>query len=627
MKVHIQLLLIVLFAIASQHAAQAQQSTLKKIDLLLKEADNLKYKSDSIGFLKVEEAKKLAVKLNNKAKLGEVYTMLGVYNYVKGSYNLSLQMYLKAVPIHEKYNNDKDLARSLNGIALIQSGFNQMDEAISTFEKCLQIDLKNKNYLGITRCYFNISLAQGALKAYDEATVSLQKALRYSKFLEGEESNNMIESKLGDMMLTRNKSDSALYYYNKVLTSKQPLPNNWEKAYAYIGLSQTFLELNDYDKAEEYGLLSYSYALKNTAIVDVARISKIISEVYYKKSDFKKAYDYRKISSDLEDSLYSEKKINDINYLQLKSKEVENLKLVSTNQKKVQEAKRNQIIMYSFVALILLLIGTLFLAWRTAKLKDAFNRKLTLKNEDIKRQKALIIRQNKDLLSLNESKNQLFSIISHDLRSPLNTIIQVLELQKEHAFSPELQEEVFEKLHLQAQSTSRMLNDLLEWANTQMDGQKVNFESVDIYSLIEHVADFYREEINEKQIKFQNFEQDQVLFINADIGQARIIIQNLISNAIKFTNPSGKISVSYTESDDYVEVHILNTGKKLSEERIDQILNRQQRMTSEDGTAFEEGTGLGLLLVKQFLANNRGRLDLKSTVENGTEFIISFLKN
>lgn len=599
----------------------------KKIDLLLKEADNVKFINDSLGLSKVKQAEKLAVLLENDRKLGEVYTMLGVFYYVKGNYDLSLEMYFKSIPIHEKHKNNLFLARSLNGVGLIQSGFNQLEESIATFKKCLVIDKKNKNYSGVTRSYFNISLAQKELSRYEEATKSLKSALIYSEMSTEGKANNMIESKLGDLMLIANKPDSAFYYYDLVIKNNNPPANNWEKTYVYLGLAKIDFLNGNFDKAEKNALLAYEITTKNAADVDVARIAKFLSELYYKQKKYKQAYRFLEIANNLDATIFNDKKLSNINFLQLKNKEIENLKLTTNNERREQEAKRNSIIIYSFSALILLLTGAILLVRRNAKLKDAFNQKLHIQNQNIENQNKLITKQHKDLMSLNDSKNQLFSIISHDLRTPLNSIVQVLELQKDNTFPPELQDEIFGQLHIQAKSTSKMLNNLLEWANTQMDGTSVNFERIDLYAIVEHTTTFYDAELKKKQIELYHNTPNAPFFASADLGQVRIIIQNILANAIKFTPLKGKITINYSKSADFVNVHIVNTGIKISQERINQILNKSTRLTSEDGTAFEEGTGLGLLLVKQFLANNNGMLDLKSTEEYGTAFIISFLKN
>ncbi|WP_432670929.1 tetratricopeptide repeat-containing sensor histidine kinase [Flavobacterium sp. SM2513] len=628
MKFRKSLILVFLMLYVSNGWSLAvfQIPVIQQIDTLLKEADQLKYANLAVGLKKVYQAEKLAQKSKNEQKLGEVYTMLGIYKYLYGTYDVSLEMYLKAIYIHKKFKNDAFLARSLNGVGLIQSGFNQNHESIETFRESLEIDLKYNNYHGIARSYFNISISQIGLKQYEQATTSLRKSLLYSQKLKEEESNHMVENRLGDMMLIRNKPDSAFYYFENLLKDNTPPPNNWEKAYAYAGLAETYLSLKDYDNAEINAVKSYDYAFKLNTKWDLARIAKILSEVNFKKGKLIEAYDFLLENNALEDSLYNERKMSDVNYLQLKSMEVENLKLMNKNAITLQKAKRDRIIIYAFLLLTILLIGVLFLVRRNARLKDVFNNELNQKNENIENQKLLISKQNKALLNLNQSKNQLFSIISHDLRSPINSIVQVLELQKDKAFTQEMQDEIFEQLHKQTLATSNMLNNLLHWANTQLDGQVVNPENIDIASIVESVISSSLLEINKKGVTIVNAIPEQKLLITADIGQVRIIIQNVLANAIKFTPTKGTVDINYTEDEEFIKVHIIDSGKGITQEKIDQILNINKRMNSEQGTSFEEGTGLGLLLVKQFLANNNGLLNIKSGHTNGTEFIISFLK-
>lgn len=114
--------------------------------------------------------------------------------------------------------------------------------------------------------------------------------------------------------------------------------------------------------------------------------------------------------------------------------------------------------------------------------------------------------------------------------------------------------------------------------------------------------------------------------ISADKGNAHIIINNLVTNAIKYTPKNGNIEIKYSEENGLLNVHIINSGNGISELKIEEILNFNKRMISEKGTSLEEGTGLGLLLVKQFLIENNGKLNIIHHSDGRTEFIASFQK-
>lgn len=615
-----------IFSVQGLHAFQQNKyPSDKKIETLLAEADKLKYDDNNRSIQLIKEAERLALKENNEKKLGHVYTAYGVMYYVNGSYDTSLQMHLKALKIHEKYKEQTAIARSQNGIGLVQLGLNHYEEAIETFKKCAELNTRMKNDAAAGRNFFNISLAYIELNQYLEATKALRSTLKIALKHKDLDTEMMVYSRLGEVKLFQNQIDSSLFYYKK-LFSHPAEPSNWEKAYSYSGLANTYMKMERFDDAERSALLSLQYAKELKAKWDIERSTQILSQVYARKDDMANAYKYLSLNKIYNDSLYDEEKVREINYQQLKRKEAENLQLKSEKEAAEQKEKTSKVINYSFILLIAFLLGILFLLIKNIRLKDKFNQELKNKNNDIENQKAVIASQNETLEGLNKSKNHLFSILSHDLKSPINSIFQVLELKQQGDLTEEMQDEIFKQLLKQVEGTSMMLNNLLHWANTQMDGNVVNFENINLTKIVkESIDSFYMEAFN-KKIKI-NHQSDAVdYFVNADLGQTRIIIQNVLANAIKFTPYQGKVEVFYSEDEQYQNVHIIDYGTGMSKNILNEIINYDKRMSSEMGTAMEKGTGLGLLLVKQFLINNNGKMNIKSEEDKGTEFIISFLK-
>ena len=612
-------------AFAIQTSQERQSQTERKIDELLIKADKLKYDDNSYSIKLLKEAEQLVLKEKNEKKLGEVYTNYGTLYYVNGTYDVSLQMHLKALKIHEKYKNYKFITRSLNGVGLVQMGLNQYKECISTFEKCAELNKKFKNFDALGRNYFNISVAQIELKKYGEASEKLRKTLQLAIENKDTDTEHMVYSRLGEVKLFLNEVDSSLYYYKKLFS--HPIePSNWEKTYSYAGLAQAYMKISRLKEAEKYALLSFQHAKKLDAKWDLDRSTEILSRVYAAKKDMDNAYKYLSLNKVYNDSLYDQEKVSEINYQQLKRKELENLQLQSEKKVALQKEKTSTIINYSFTLLIIFLLGILFLLIKNIKLKDKFNQELTNKNNDIESQKAIIASQNETLEGLNKSKNHLFSILSHDLKTPINSIFQVLELQQQGDLTKEVQEEIFEQLLKQVEGTSMMLNNLLHWANTQMDGTIVNFENINLSEIVNFSIDSFYMETFKKKIVIHNAGSSEDYFINADLGQTRIIVQNVLANAIKFTPVEGKVEIFYSKGERYKNLHIIDHGLGMSKSVVDEIINYDKRMSSEMGTAMEKGTGLGLLLVKQFLINNKGKMNIKSEEGSGTEFIISFLR-
>jgi len=597
----------------------------KKIDALLERADKLKYDDNKLGLRLIKEAEELALKEKNERKLGEAYTAYGALYYVNGAYDVSLQMHLKALKIHEKYKNNHLVTRSLNGIGLVQMGLNQYEECIETFKKCIVLNTEFKNFGAVGRNYFNISVAEIELKKFDAATKRLKNALRFAMEDKDIDTEHMVYSRLGEVKLLLNQVDSSLYYYQKLFN--HPIePSNWEKTYSYAGLANAYKKIYRLDEAEKYALLSFKFAKKLNAKWDLGRSTEILSSIYAEKKDMQNAYKYLSLHKIYNDSLYDQEKVREINYQQLKRKEAQNLQLESEKEAALQKEKMSTIINYSFILLVLFLLGILFLLKKNIRLKDKFNQELTNKNNDIESQRAIIASQNETLEGLNRSKNHLFSILSHDLKTPINSIFQVLELQQQGDLTKEVQEEIFEQLLKQVEGTSMMLNNLLHWANTQMDGTIVQPEDINLTEIVNTSIDSFYMEAFTKKITINNLANQEYHFINADLGQARIIVQNVLANAIKFTPVEASVDVFYSEDHNYQNLHIIDYGLGMSKNVVNEIINYDKRMSSEMGTAMEKGTGLGLLLVKQFLVNNNGKMDIKSEEGKGTEFIISFLK-
>ncbi|RZK11764.1 MAG: HAMP domain-containing histidine kinase [Flavobacterium sp.] len=613
------------FAFTNSSLSQEITPTEEKINMLLDKADKLKYEDNKLGISLAKEAEQLALTEKNERKLGEVFTAYGTLYYVNGTFDISLQMHLKALKIHEKYKNHYLTTRSLNGIGLVQMGLNQYAECIETFKKCIILNTKFKNFGAVGRNHFNISVAEIELKKFDEASKGLKKALKFAIQDKDVDTEHMIYSRLGEVKLFLNEIDSSLHYYKKLFNHPVE-PSNWEKTYSYAGLANAYKKISRLDEAERYAILAYRYAKELNAKWDLERSTAILSAIYAEKKDMQNAYKYLSLHKVYNDSLFDQEKISEINYQQLKRKEAENLQLESEKEAALQKEKTSTIIIYSFVLLILFLLGILFLLKKNIRLKDRFNEELTQKNNDIENQRAIIASQNETLEGLNKSKNHLFSILSHDLKTPINSIFQVLELQQQGDLTKEVQQEIFEQLLKQVEGTSMMLNNLLHWANTQMDGTVVQLEDINLTEIVNTSIDSFYMEAFTKKITINNLSHQNQHFINADLGQTRIIVQNVLANAIKFTPVEGSVEVFYSESSHYQNLHIVDYGMGMSKNVVDEIINYDKRMSSEMGTAMEKGTGLGLLLVKQFLVNNKGTMDIKSEEGKGTEFIISFLK-
>lgn len=620
-----KLLLLLLHLFLFQNNVYANSYSKDSVDYYIKEAKIYSYTDFKRAENCLNKAAKIADQLKDKNLIAEVIFNRAANHYIIGSYDVALKNFLEASELFESKNNQLGIAKCLMGKGIILQGIGRDKEAIENFTKSIAICRKIKNDKFTTKNLLNLGVSYINLKNYNEAYKKFSESLKISKKNAQIDDYHMGLNKLGQVHFFKKNLDSALYYYKKVIDDSDK-PNLWEVSFAVSGIAETYLEKGNYPEAINYGLNGYQSAVKVQAKWDIARAAEIVSRIYRKQNDFKNAYNYLEIHKIYNDSLYADSKIKHINIMQLEAKEAENQKL-SAKAEIAQQKLNNTRIFVGFI--FFLLISLLIFIYQYSKYttqKEKLYKQIDAKNKEIESQQSMIISQNSALEELNQTKNKLFSVLSHDLKSPMNSLLQVIELNKDEDLTKEEQAVIYEHLHKQVEGTSLMLNNILSWASSQIDGAKVKLEKVELNQIIDETVNSLYRDAFKKKISFLHDKKD-IHFVNADIGQARIILQNILANALKYAPLNSKIEIFYSEENKYQNVHIRDFGDGINQNKIQEIISFDKRLSSEKGTSMEEGTGLGLLLVKQFLLNNKGKLNIKSTEGKMTEFVISFLKH
>ena len=224
-----------------------------------------------------------------------------------------------------------------------------------------------------------------------------------------------------------------------------------------------------------------------------------------------------------------------------------------------------------------------------------------------------------ELISLNDTKNKLLSIISHDIRSPLNSLKGLLSI------TSEMDESTFEtytaKIATQLEVVTFSLDNMLNWAKTQMDGFSINPEEVSLNKLIDDCLPLFEERIKEKNIVIVPLKQKD-LNVYVDPESLKLVIRNVLSNALKYTPNEGKIELDVVNDYDQLILNIIDNGIGISDENIKQLNEGITSVSSRKGTNGEKGTGLGLSLSIEILNKNNGELKLARNKVGTTAQII-----
>lgn len=281
-----------------------------------------------------------------------------------------------------------------------------------------------------------------------------------------------------------------------------------------------------------------------------------------------------------------------------------------------------QVLSVSFIFISLYLFKTENNAYQF-RLKSR-NAELAEKNTEIEKQKLEIAsqvqqleQQKKELEELDAVKNKLFSVIAHDLKTPMYALRNLFSnIQQQNLPGDEIRvmlPDVVNDLNY----TTGLMENLLQWAKSQMQSAATRPQPLDVTVLISDVIHLLRLQAETKRVYLEH-KSNTPVFIYADRDMVHLVLRNLISNAIKFTPENGTIFLGTNQTDAFVEIFVQDTGTGMSEDILKKI-NTNSFFTTK-GTANESGTGLGLMLCKEFLINNGGRMFVESEVGKGSTF-------
>jgi signal transduction histidine kinase len=247
---------------------------------------------------------------------------------------------------------------------------------------------------------------------------------------------------------------------------------------------------------------------------------------------------------------------------------------------------------------------------------------LSKKEEELRKSFKKLEKNYAEINELNDSKNRLLSILSHDLKQPFNQIIAVLDLIDQDVLSQDERKDIVSDLKSSVEETSSMVNNLLQWSKSQFEGTKSQPELINLNTLVKRVSLELSVLLKKKSI-YLDLSVDENIYLIADIEQLSSIIRNILSNAFKFSESNSIITIYSGLSDDenYGLLHIEDKGIGMTQEQIKRILSNDKK-TSLPGTNNELGTGIGMMIVQDFLKQNEGYLEINSELGKGSTFTI-----
>lgn len=338
------------------------------------------------------------------------------------------------------------------------------------------------------------------------------------------------------------------------------------------------------------------------------------------------AAELQKVSA-FKDELYNSEKNGQIQEMQflyeLEAKENTIKLLEQENALKQQQMKNQRLIVAFLLVAVLFLVLLIFLLTRLRSIQKKTNRNLASQNLAIEQQKTAIQTHAENLQELDQLKSKLFSVISHDLRGPIANLQSLLDLFTKKLMTADEFINLSGKLKENLNLTQRTLENLLNWSLSQMGGIKTEKKKIEVLDCVAEACGLMEQVAARKNISLHK-DINCTRKVFADQDQLQVVLRNLIHNAIKFSSFNDRIEIKASHDSRYCQITIKDFGIGMTHQEIETLVGTKQYF-SKTGTEQEKGTGLGLLLCKEFITRNGGEMSIRSAVGDGTEVSFTLL--
>jgi signal transduction histidine kinase/Tfp pilus assembly protein PilF len=542
--------------------------------------------------------------------------MARVFEEVGNNYR-SAQFLEQALDLNEHSGNVHVTAFIDNELGKINAAMGRMEEASDNYE----LALTYKDQIGQPKveaeALFNLAHLHTMQGNYREALRYHKRSLSIWRSINDKKNEARSLNDIGELYRLMKNDDRALANHLVALEIRQQLDDKSGLAESYNNIGSLYIRQKDFDRAIANINLALKAGLESQSQDQISKSYEYLSSCYRALGNFEKALSYKDLYLEILDFIQNEK--NERQLLEIQNRYVIDKKESQIDQLESDRAQRDQEIqaqkkvrniLYVAIGLtlvIVILVLYLFLNKRRSnKILQAAHEKMQ--------------QQNLELQNLNATKDKFFSIISHDLKGPLNSLTSFSGLLINHtdSLSREEIQMLAKDLDQSIKNLFGLLENLLEWSRSQTGVIEFTPERFNLAGVLEENRSLLNVQAQNKRITIMSEVNEEIL-VNVHRNSVRTVIRNLLSNAIKFTPEGGAIKLAMSKHQNEVIISVADTGVGMSEETISKLFRIDAKLTTK-GTANEKGTGLGLILCKDFIEKNGGRIWATSEIGKGSIF-------
>ncbi len=544
-------------------------------------------------------------------------------------YKQGIVFLLEALKVAKKYNLARDEANIRGSIALIyyksQSyGYAKAQLVALLEEKQTYLTKREKinhhNTLGL--CEAKMQNLKSAEEYYYKA-INLAKEYKDTVWI------GLASGNLASIYIKQNKYEPAIKLLRVDILYSEKYKEWGSSLLSHLAMALCYAKMQELEKADVF----YKKAQKIYQDYKLEGVKEPFYEMSLEyllyKGDAKNAMRLLKLVQHTRDSFKIIRQTEEMLKVQGAYDVIQKQDIITRLKKEKDAQDKNVQTQYYLIAGLIIMIifgssGTFILYFIYLK-----NRKLTkqlqTQNEQIITQNEHIIAQTEELEKNNTTKDKLFSIISHDFRSPLANLSSVFRLLQDKSITPVQFAQFVPDFQRRLDVTLGFVDNLLYWAKSQMYGLETMPQTVNIKNIIKETLELSQSQTEKKKIEVIDETQPH-LQVFVDANMLRVVFRNLLTNAIKFSFQNGKIWLMAWDMGDFIKVGVKDEGVGMTPEQVKGLF-KEDTLHTTLGTQNEKGTGLGLMLCYEFVLANHGKMEVESQKDEGTTFFFSLPKN
>lgn len=567
--------------------------------------------------------------INGRADQKADFTyLLGTLFHAQGNFPQALLHYLESLRYYEQVNHLYGKLNTYLMLADLYSRQNNFSRAIDYNLKALTLFQQKNDKFRLLNIYEQVGSMYERQNMLSKAFEYYSMALKVYREINNKTGEAAALINLARIQLAQGKTTQSIESYEQAYNLVTPLHILPLEVRSLIGLAKANTLNKEYEAANLQYRKAIVLAKKAGMKIELEEAYEGLSEVYKGLKDPGTSKAFRSLSAELKDSLFNDsilKRTSDLQLLYETEKKQAQIELMA-KEEKLQKLDLNQTkqVKNFFIALSVLLVLLIFVFVYFIRQNSSINKQLKKGMAELELKNIEIEKQSEQLQQLNQVKDRFFSIISHDLRNNLTTMKLYFDLVANANFKGESQQSLGKQVAGSVQNTIDLLENLLVWASGQIKGVLVEPKKVNIHKLAEENCQMLRSMAIQKNIQLQN-DTDEDACIMADPNMVNLILRNLLSNALKFTPEGGNVSILSQEEDEFHQIIVIDNGVGIEAEKIPHLFTAHLNVSTQ-GTGNEKGTGLGLMLCKEFVEKNGGSIWVESEAGKGSSFYFTFPK-